>query len=95
VSCLIKPYHGDTVILLTGDKKQIKLRLDSIDAPEKKQPFGNVAKRTLSDLVFNKNVVAETNKKDRYGRSVASVWVDNKLVNLEMVSSGHAWVYRK
>lgn len=42
---------GDTLTLLSADKKQTKIRLDSIDAPEKKQPFGNVAKKALSDMV--------------------------------------------
>lgn len=86
---------GDTITVLTSDKQQIKTRLDSIDAPEKKMPFGNVAKKALSDLVYNKQVILETHKTDRYKRKVAVVWLGGKPVNLEMVNLGMAWVYRK
>jgi endonuclease YncB( thermonuclease family) len=86
---------GDTITVLTSDKKQIKTRLDSIDAPEKKMLFGNVAKKAFSDLVYNKQVILETHKTDRYKRKVAIVWLDGKPVNLEMVNLGMAWVYRK
>jgi endonuclease YncB( thermonuclease family) len=86
---------GDTITVLTSGKEQIKTRLDSIDAPEKKMPFGNVAKKALSDLVYNKQVILESHKTDRYKRKVAVVWLDGKPVNLEMVSRGMAWVYRK
>ncbi len=31
---------GDTVTVLDADKKQHKIRINGIDAPEKRQPFG-------------------------------------------------------
>ena len=86
---------GDTLTLLQDDYRQIKVRLDSIDAPEKSQPFGNVAKKTLSDLVFNQRIDVETSKTDRYQRIVGEVWYGGDLINLEMVKRGMAWVYRK
>jgi len=86
---------GDTLTLLSAGRQQMKVRLNSIDAPEKKQPFGNAAKKALSDKVFNKQVIVETSKIDRYGRSLGTVWVDGRLVNLEMVKTGMAWVYRQ
>ena len=39
---------GDTLTVLVG-KQQIKIRVSGIDAPEKKQPFGQGAKQGLSD----------------------------------------------
>ncbi|MEQ1638563.1 MAG: thermonuclease family protein [Methylococcales bacterium] len=86
---------GDTITVLSTDKQQVKVRLDSIDSPEKKQAFGTAAKKALSDMVFNKQVVIESSKIDRYGRTVGTIWVDGLLVNLEMVKTGMAWVYRK
>jgi endonuclease YncB( thermonuclease family) len=89
---------GDTLTVLevAGDvRMQRKVRLSGIDAPEKKQPFGNVAKQALSDLVWDKTVSVEWSKVDRYGRIIGKVLVDGKDVNIEMVRRGMAWVYRK
>ncbi len=86
---------GDTITVLSLDKKQTKIRLDSIDAPEKNQDFGQASKKHLSSLVFKKQINYKPHKIDRYGRTVATVWADNKSVNLEMVKAGMAWVYRK
>ncbi len=44
---------GDTITVLDQNNTQYKIRLAGIDAPEKKQPFGNVSKKSLSDLVFD------------------------------------------
>jgi endonuclease YncB( thermonuclease family) len=86
---------GDTIVVLTNDKQQVTVRLDSIDAPEKKQDYGNAAKKALSGLVYKKWVKVDSHKTDRYGRAVGEVWLEGRLINLEMVESGMAWVYRK
>ena len=67
---------GDTIIVLDADKVQNKIRLGGIDAPEKTQPFGQASKQSLSDLVYGKTVVINTDKTDRYGREVGKVLVD-------------------
>ncbi|UUZ67376.1 thermonuclease family protein [Polaromonas sp. P2-4] len=85
---------GDTVTVLDADKVQHKIRLSGIDAPEKKQDFGNSSKESLSDLVFSKAVTVETDKKDRYGREVGKVLVNGVDVNLEQVQRGFAWHYK-
>ena len=66
---------GDTLTLLDGNNKQHKIRLAGIDAPEKKQPFGNLSKQHLSYLVFDKAVSVEYRKHDRYGRIIGKVMV--------------------
>ena len=42
---------GDTVTVLDGAHEQHRIRLAGIDAPEKRQPYGERAKQYLSDLV--------------------------------------------
>ena len=86
---------GDTITVLDNSNTQYKIRLAGIDAPEKKQPFGNVSKKSLSDLVYGKQVSVDYNKQDRYGRTVGKVIVDGTDVNLEQVKRGLAWFYKK
>ena len=40
---------GDTITVIDDNKVQHKIRLAGIDAPEKKQPFGQRSKQSLSD----------------------------------------------
>jgi endonuclease YncB( thermonuclease family) len=86
---------GDTITVLDADKVQHKIRLAGIDAPEKKQAFGNRSKESLSDMVFDKTVNVETEKRDRYGRQIGKVLVDGLDVNLVQVERGMAWFYRQ
>lgn len=86
---------GDTITILTAQKKQIKVRLTEIDAPEKDQPYGQKSKKALSDLVFKKEVSISSKSQDRYGRSLGRVFVNDKDVNLSMVAGGYAWAYMK
>lgn len=85
---------GDTVTVLDAQHVQHKIRLAGIDAPEKSQPFGNRSKQSLSDLAFDKAVVVETDKRDRYGREVGKVLVNGRDVNLIQVERGMAWHYK-
>ena len=85
---------GDTITVLDGTKTQHKIRLAGIDAPEKAQPFGQRSKQSLSDLVFDKTVVVETDKRDRYGREVGQVLSEGVDVNLTQVQRGFAWHYK-
>lgn len=86
---------GDTVTVLDADRRQHKVRLAGIDAPEKGQAFGTRSKQALSRLVFGQDVVVAYSKKDRYGRIVGRIESGGRDVNLELVRAGAAWVYRQ
>lgn len=47
----------------------------------------------LSARLFGREVKVEVIEKDRYGRNVGRVWVDNVDVNLAQVEDGYAWHY--
>lgn len=86
---------GDTVKLLTADKREVKIRLYGVDAPEKAQAFGQKAKQFSSELVFGKEAQVEVIDIDRYGRSVGVVRVGegSATLNERLVESGFAWRY--
>jgi endonuclease YncB( thermonuclease family) len=86
---------GDTVTVLDSANTQYKIRLMGIDAPEKKQAYGNRSKVALSDLMFNKQVSVEYTKQDKYGRTLGKITVDGIDANLEQVKTGMAWHYKK
>ncbi len=86
---------GDTITVLDANKVQHKIRLSGIDATERKQPFGNRSKESLSELAFDKTVNVETSKRDRYGRQIGKVLVNGRDVNLVQVERGMAWFYRQ
>lgn len=88
-------HDGDTITVLTTEKKTLKIRLAEIDAPESGQPYGSKAKQVLSDLVFGKNIKIEVQDIDRYGRTVGRIFYNRVDINAEIVRSGAAWVYRQ
>jgi micrococcal nuclease len=85
---------GDTMSVLVNNKP-VRIRLANIDAPEKKQAFGQRSKESLSELCWGKDAQYETQSIDRYKRTVAIVTCGNTGVNREQVRRGMAWVYTK
>jgi len=83
---------GDTITVLHNNTGE-KVRLYGIDTPEKRQDFGNKAKQFTSNMVFGKSVEVESVTKDRYGRTVGLVYINDQCLNEELVRAGFAWVY--
>ncbi|MCP4633179.1 MAG: thermonuclease family protein [candidate division Zixibacteria bacterium] len=82
---------GDTFI--TDDS--ITVRLIGIDTPEKGDKFAEEATELLSRLLDRGNVRLEYGQQrfDKYGRTLAYVYVDSAFVNKAMLDSGLAVVY--
>jgi endonuclease YncB( thermonuclease family) len=86
---------GDTIEVLR-DGAPTKIRLNGIDAPERKQLYGSEATQFTSELVFNKSVIVRVQDVDRYQRLVADVILeDGRSLNQELVKAGWAWWYEK
>lgn len=93
---------GDTFWVENGIEKDRRVRLLGIDAPESRksfkkevQYFGKEASDYLKQLIGGKKVrlVYDVNPKDRYGRTLAYVYLeDGTFVNAELVSKGYAVV---
>lgn len=97
---------GDTLTILDSERRQHKVRLAGIDAPEKAQPFGQKSKSSLSAFVFNREVEIIGEKRDRYGRLIGKVMAadlncnaqtcpKHHDVNLMQIMTGMAWWYRE
>lgn len=83
---------GDTLRVLV-DRREVRVRLDQIDAPEKAQAFGQRSRQSLAEMAFRQSARVVTHGTDRYGRTVGTVYVDGRDVNAEQVRRGLAWVY--
>lgn len=84
---------GDTLTVLDAGHQQIKVRLAEIDAPEKRQPFGQRSKQSLSGLCFGRDAVIENKGHDRYGRVIGRVNCAGIDASAEQVRQGMAWVF--
>lgn len=94
VVTVISITDGDTVIV-ARDGKPEKVRLVDIDSPEKSQAYGRAAKRFLSDLVFMREVKIERRGRDKYGRTLATLYLaDGTDINAELLRNGCAWLYK-
>jgi micrococcal nuclease len=97
---VIRVVDGDTIIVKKGATK-LTIRLVGIDAPEVShaknepgQPFSQQSTKHLAGLVLNKTVDVKSHGPDRYGRTLGEVFLDGNNINLAMVKSGFAEVYR-
>lgn len=86
---------GDTLTVLDERNQQHTIRLAEIDAPERRQPWGDRSRQHLSALAFGKTVSIQQTDTDRYGRTVAHVFANGENINRSMVRDGDAWAYRE
>jgi len=83
---VIRVIDGDT---FTTSSRKNPIRLANVNAPEKGVRGAATATKALRDLVFGETVSIETVARDKYGRSVANVKVDNRSVNSTMRRKGY------
>ena len=89
-------YDGDTCRTNAGEK----IRLACIDTPELRGKRANpvpakAARDYLRALVVGRDVGIRRITKDRYGRTVAELFVDGSNVQQRLVAAGHAEIYWK
>ncbi len=83
--------------VIDGDTLQLyntqRIRLLGINTPEKKRLLYQDAKDLLIILVANKSVRLESHGTDKYGRTLAYIFLNNKNINAQMLSSGLATLF--
>ena len=89
---VVSVHDGDSLIVLAGDER-VRVRLDSIDAPELKQPYGGRSRDSLAEMCSKKLARVEDLGRDRFGRTIGRVTCAGKDANAEQVRRGMAWVF--
>lgn len=98
---LSKPVDGDTIdVIYNGSVEKVRFLL--VDTPETshprlgKQPYGQEAKQFTTKLVENvKQLELEFDigqNRDKYGRLLAYIYADGKMVQEELLKNGFARV---
>lgn len=83
--------NGDTFdIALDGRPGTVRVRTFGIDAPERGEPYSNVALRQARVLLFNQRVTITGRDVDRYDRLVASVRAGGQDVGAALMEAGLA-----
>lgn len=83
---------GDTIRVMLNDSP-FTVSLYGIDSPERTQPHGMQAVRTLTKLLNSRKISLQIyDKKAEERRCLAVVSVGEKNVNKLLVKGGHAWV---
>ncbi len=93
---------GDTARFIM-DNEEIKVRFLAIDTPEtnhptkKEEPYGKEAKEYTCGKITNANKIElefdeKSDKKDKYDRYLAWVYVDDSLLQIELIQNGLAKV---
>lgn len=85
---------GDTLLLVSGER----VRLQGVDTPETVkehtpvEPWGPEASQFTKDFTRSGRVRLEFDgeRRDRYGRLLAFVWVDDRMLNEELLRAGLA-----
>ena len=91
---VIKVHDGDSLTLRV-EGKDVRVRLDGIDAPELAQRYGRSARRSLARICAGKDATVTDRGKDDEGRVLGSVSCDGVDANTEQVRRGMAWVFQR
>jgi len=90
-SKVIRVIDGDTIQIENGEK----IRLLHINANERGEACYEEAKERLEELIFNRTVLLKEDKedKDKYGRLLRFIYLNETNVNLLLVQEGLATAY--
>ena len=88
---IVKCKDSDTYVL---ESKEV-IRLFDCDGIESKQFMGKDAKKFADSVLVGKKVKLSRKGKDKYGRTLAAVYVEGESMANLLVSNGYAYVYTR
>ena len=87
---VIEVNDGDELTIFNLNRP-VRIKLIGMDAPEKDQAFGGIAKQHLADLVFDKVVVVEYLGIGQHTVLIGRVLLNGSDINAQMIRDGAAW----
>ena len=87
---VIEVSSGD-VITIFNLNRPVRVKLLGVDAPELAQPFGDVARKHLSDLVYDKSVIVEYSGIAADSSLRGRVLLNGTDIGAQMIRDGAAW----
>src|SRR5262245_60206818 len=91
-------FYGKVIEVDDGDlitvfnlNRPVKVRMLGVDAPERGQPFAEIARQHLMDLVIEKMVTVEYSSLGAHSSVVGKVILEGADVNAQMIRDGAAW----
>lgn len=91
---VVAVHDGDTITVLV-ERREVRVRLAGIDAPEQGQPYASAARRALGARVRAQPIAIDVRGSDGYGRTLGIAYVGGVNVNEAQVRDGWAWVFRR
>ncbi len=92
---ITKVSDGDSVDFYDG-KDTLKIRLQHIDAPERRQPYSSESWQYLRNRIYKKEVTLQyENTTDRYGRIIGTLFLNKQNINKLLVEKGYAWHFKR
>ena len=88
---VIEVNSGD-VITIFNLNRPVRVKLLGVDAPEMSQEFGDVAKKHLSDLVFNQAVLVNYSGIGPDKSLTGKVLLNDADIGAQMIRDGAAWL---
>ncbi len=88
-------YDGDMISIEGNDGKIYPVRLQGIDAPEEKQNYHKKSRKSLAELILNKEVKIVVHRQDLLDRHIGNVYLDGQDISLKQLETGMAWHYKQ
>jgi endonuclease YncB( thermonuclease family) len=82
---------GNTLEIQDENNETQIVQLAGIDCPELGQEYGDHAKLFLENLVLKKKVTFTITGKDRWGKQLGVVLINDRDVRIEILKEGFAW----
>jgi endonuclease YncB( thermonuclease family) len=90
---IIRVIDGDTYVFQT-EEGSFTVRMYGTDAPERDQPYSKESADFLKQYL-NKEAMLKANGVDRYGRTLAVLFIDGKDINLLSIKNGCSWHFKR